>query len=172
MDHKLEQHGWNIETLLKLGGTGAVSGLVGTVPMTAAMLLMHRYLPLQQRGSLPPRKIVMQLAGRVGIRRHMDEPERTTAVLVAHFAYGAGAGVLYGPISRFVSLPGIVKGITYGVLVWVVGYLGWLPVMDLPEAATEETSKRNALMIGAHVIWGGATGIVAGLLTRWWAGRA
>ncbi len=166
MNDEVGQQSWNLETVLKGAGIGAAAGLAGTVPMTAAMLLMHRYLPLQQRSSLPPRKIAMDVARRLGVRRHMNAPERTAATLVAHFAYGAGAGAVYGAVSRRIPLPGVVKGIVYGTLVWAASYLGWLPAMDMREAATEETTKRNALMIGAHVIWGSATGALAGLLDR------
>ncbi len=96
----------------------------------------------------------------------MDEKQRTVTALTAHFAYGAGAGAVYGPVSRVVPLPPVIKGAVYGLLVWAASYMGWLPVMDMPEAATDETAKRNAMMIVAHLVFGSVLGVLADLLDR------
>lgn len=108
----------------------------------------------------------MDLAGKFGVRRRMDEKQRTVTALTAHFAYGTGAGAVYGPVSRLVPLPPVVKGAVYGLLVWAASYMGWLPVMDMPEAATDETAKRNAMMIVAHLVFGSVLGVLADLLDR------
>lgn len=166
MDKNSQESDWNLKTILKAGGTGAAAGLVATVPMTAVMLLVHRYLPLWQRHSLPPRKIAMSLAGRLGVRKHMDSNQRTAATVISHFAYGTGAGAVYGPLSRLVPLPPVIKGAAYGLLIWAASYAGWLPAMNMPAAATDETAKRNAMMIVAHLLFGGVTGVLAHLLDR------
>ncbi|MDQ2743628.1 MAG: hypothetical protein M3Z66_15225, partial [Chloroflexota bacterium] len=55
---------------------GALAGGIATVPMTAFMLIAHRSLPFWQRSSLPPKKITMNIAHRIGLKKHMDEPQR------------------------------------------------------------------------------------------------
>src|SRR5215213_5178472 len=78
---------------------GATSGLFATAPMTAAMVAMHRGLPLHERHSLPPRHITMRAAKKVGLRKHMGEPERAGATLAAHFGYGTAMGTLLGAVA-------------------------------------------------------------------------
>lgn len=145
---------------------GAGAGLVATVPMTLFMLGAHRYLPRRQRSSLPPRKLTMNLAKRVGLKQHMNEPQRTGATWLAHFSYGMAMGAVYGPVARKIPVPSVVKGTTFGLAVWVASYLVGVPALQMPEAAKDQPRHRNALMIGAHAIWGVVAGIVVDFLER------
>jgi hypothetical protein len=45
--------------------------------------------------------------------------------------------------------------------VWAGSYLGLLPMTGLLHSATRERAERNALMIAAHVVWGGVLGALA-----------
>jgi putative membrane protein len=145
---------------------GALAGGVATIPMTAAMLALHRFLPRWQRHSLPPTKIAMSMASRLGLKQHLEEPQQHTAAWLSHFACGIAMGAAYGPLTRRVSVPSLVKGPTFGLLVWAGSYLGWLPAMELPEAAADQPMERNALMIGAHLIWGAVLGPLVNRLER------
>jgi hypothetical protein len=78
---------------------GAFAGLAATVPMTAAMESMHRLLPEQERYPLPPREITMAVAEDAGVRQHLNEPERTSLTLAAHFGYGGLTGAVYAPLA-------------------------------------------------------------------------
>jgi putative membrane protein len=139
---------------------GAVGGLIATGPMTLVMEGLHRNLPAHQRHSLPPKQITVRALGRVGLHHHVDEEEERTALtLVAHFGYGAAMGSLYAPAAHAVGAPGIASGIIFGLIVWLVSYLGVLPVLGLfPPAHKGESRQRNALMIAAHIVWGAALG--------------
>lgn len=139
---------------------GALAGCIATIPMTATMMFLQHRLPLWQRGSVPPKKITMGVLHRLGIKRHMSRPEEQKTAWAAHFAYGTSMGSLYGIVSSKVPGPSPVKGIVFGLAVWAASYLGWLPVMNLPGAATEVTAQKNAQMIVAHVVWGGTLGVV------------
>ncbi|HVF88112.1 MAG TPA: DUF6789 family protein [Pyrinomonadaceae bacterium] len=143
---------------------GALAGLAATVPMTAAMKLMHRQLPRAERYPLPPRRVTMRLAEKAGVKQHLDEPERKALTIAGHFAYGAAVGALYAPLARNSPLRPPLTGATYGLAVWAVSYLGWLPAARLISPATEHPVRRNALMIAAHLVWGAATGA---LVDRW-----
>jgi uncharacterized membrane protein YagU involved in acid resistance len=143
---------------------GALAGLAATVPMTAAMKLMHWRLPREERYPLPPRRVTMRLAEKAGVKEHLNEPERKALTIAGHFAYGASVGALYVPLARKIPLPPPVAGATYGFAVWAVSYLGWLPAAGLISPATEHPARRNALMIAAHLVWGAATGA---LVDRW-----
>jgi putative membrane protein len=137
---------------------GALAGCIATIPMTAIMMFLQRQLPLWQRGSVPPKKITMGVLRRIGVKQHMSRPEEQKTAWAAHFGYGTSMGALYGIASSKVPGPSFVKGIVFALAVWTVSYLGWLPAMDLPGAATEESPEHNAQMIAAHVVWGATLG--------------
>lgn len=143
---------------------GAVAGLAATLPMTAAMLLMRRGLPWTERGPLPPREITEEVADRAGVGGLLGESGRDALTTAAHFGYGAAAGALYGPLSRSLPVPGAALGPAYGLAVWAGGYLGWLPALGILPPATEDSPRRSALMIAAHLVWGLAAGTIADAL--------
>jgi uncharacterized membrane protein YagU involved in acid resistance len=137
---------------------GGICGAVATVPMTVLMRVLHRKLPKSEQYPLPPRLITMNVASRAGIASELDESERFTLTMVAHYGYGFAGGVLYS-----VCLPGsnsITRGIVYGLAIWTVSYLGLLPAFGLFRPATQQPFRRNALMIAAHVVWGAAFGLL------------
>ena len=139
--------------------SGAVAGFTATIPMTVVMLTLHRRaLPAHQRYPLPPRHITMRAAGKARVRQQLDETDRTATTYAAHFGYGTATGAVYGALAPHVPGKPLVKGTSYGLLVWALSYLGLLPALDLHRPATREPAGRNALMIMAHVVWGAALG--------------
>jgi putative membrane protein len=143
------------------GGEGAFAGLIATVPMTLFMLAAQRTLPHRQQYALPPEILTDKFARLVGLRKHMKKPHLLLASLVSHLSFGATAGAIYGPLTRIIPIPSVLKGIVFGLVVWVANYLGWIPVVGMAEAATRQPIQRNALMVAAHVVWGAGTGVLA-----------
>jgi uncharacterized membrane protein YagU involved in acid resistance len=140
---------------------GAMAGLLATIPMTLVMELMRRRLPSHERGRLPPRTIAMRAARRLGMRRRMDERQSRAVTLVTHFGFGAATGALYAPWARRLDpLPPLLEGTLFGLGVWLVSYMGWLPAVGLFGPATRDAHRRAALMIAAHVVWGAALGFL------------
>lgn len=137
---------------------GMLAGFAATVPMTAAMVWLHRRLPHHERYPLPPHQITQEVAEKAGIALALDEGETRGRALANHFAYGAAAGAIYGPLEAHISAPPLVKGACFGLLVWTGSYLGWLPAAEILTPATQHPPRRNALMIAAHIVWGGALG--------------
>jgi uncharacterized membrane protein YagU involved in acid resistance len=128
--------------------------------MTVAMVAMRRLLPMRERYSLPPSEITAKVTEEAGLSDYIGEPEHRALTLVGHFAYGAVAGAVYAPVANKAPLPPILAGIAYGIIVWTVSYLGWLPALGLLPPATEHPTRRNVLMIVAHVVWGAVTGVL------------
>lgn len=137
---------------------GAAAGSVATGPMTLLMTGLHKELPRQEQYPLPPRQITMAAAEAVDLENQLSEPEKQALTLAAHFGYGAGAGALYGAVAPHIPFSPVANGIVYGLAVWTGSYLGWLPAAGILPPATEEPARRNALMIGAHVLWGAVLG--------------
>lgn len=150
------------EALLK----GTIAGLVGTVPMTAFMLLTQRFLPKGQRYALPPEIITKELAHRAHVRQHMNKGQILMVTTVSHFGYGATMGTLYSLLAKKVPLPAVVKGPLFGLLIWAASYLGFLPLIGMSESGQKEPVRRNLMMIAAHVVWGSVMGVVAEVFTR------
>ena len=132
--------------------------------MTAAMRRMHRHLPPDEQYALPPREIIQGLPdGHSGARQ--DEDTISSRSILAHFAYGATTGALFGLLEK----RSIITGVWFGIGVWTASYLGWIPAAGILVPATRHPMRRNALMLAAHVVWGAA--LAAGLREIEEAGR-
>jgi uncharacterized membrane protein YagU involved in acid resistance len=144
--------------------SGALAGFIGTAPMTVFMLLTQRFLPKGQRYALPPEIITEELAHRAHVRHHMNKQLVLGATIVSHFGYGAAMGAFYSPLGKKLPLPGVVKGVLFGVVVWAASYLALLPMSGMLESGQREPVRRNLMMIAAHVVWGSAMGATADAL--------
>ncbi len=136
---------------------GGIAGIVGTAAMTAVMTRLHHRLPPPEQYPLPPREITQRVLP-VRSERALQE-----ASLLAHFGYGAAAGAIYGSLVRRGKAP---PGAVYGVAVWVLSYLGWVPAARILRPAVSHPSRRNALMIASHLVWGAVTALVYKDLSR------
>ncbi len=144
---------------------GTLAGLIATVPMSATMLLLHRLAPPETRHTpLPPETVTAHAAEDADVRDDLGEEGLRAATVAGHFAYGAAAGALYAPVARLTPRP-VVSGIGFGLALWGVGYLGWVPAVGLMPSATEQPVARNAVMIAAHAVWGATAGLLLERLT-------
>ena len=134
---------------------GALAGLIATLPMTLFLIDQHRRLPPLQRYRLPPRVITDQAARRVGIRAPASESGKRARALAAHFTFGALCGLFFPAWGRNLNgVRSVAAGAYYGLGIWALSYLGWVPAMGLMAPATRQPVERNAMMIVAHLIWG------------------
>lgn len=133
---------------------GAVAGFVGTMTMTAAMRRLHRRLPADERYPLTPREIVDSAADQVDVPIARETAKDVT--IAAHFLYGAAVGAV---ISAMNPDPSKRSGALAGGAVWLASYMGWIPAVGTLEPATRHPARRNALMIGVHVVWGATTAV-------------
>ena len=126
---------------------GGIAGFVATMAMTSAMRRLHRQLPARERYPLTPREIVDST---------LDPPPAAAPdlTLVAHFVYGAGCGALIAAANPRIGRLG---GAAAGGAVWLTSYMGWLPAFGVLKPATEHPLRRDAVMLGAHFVWGWAT---------------
>jgi uncharacterized membrane protein YagU involved in acid resistance len=131
---------------------GAIAGFVGTMAMTAAMRRMHRRLPERERYPLTPREIVD--SGSVQLDLPLADETAKDVTTITHFVYGAAMGAMIAALNPD---PGRRGGALAGTAVWVANYMGWIPAVGTLEPATRHPMRRNALMIGAHLVWGTAT---------------
>lgn len=145
---------------------GSIAGFLATAPMTLAMSAMHRALPAKDQEPLPMRQVVDNVAASAGVDLGPDEEVHEAVALSAHFGYGAAVGSLYGPLAGSTGLPRVAEGMLFGLVVWGGSYLGLLPGAGLYPSAKDEAPARNALMIGAHLIWGASVAAVLSALPQ------
>jgi Protein of unknown function (DUF1440) len=140
--------------------SGLLGGAAGCAVMTAFMKRMHRRLPPEDQYPLPPRRIAMTMAAKSGVGPPRREEDRRTLTMLAHYAYGTSLGAVYAVIAPRTRWAPVVGGVPFGLAVWTVSYLGWLPALGLHPPATEEPAPRNALMIASHFVWAGTIAAV------------
>jgi hypothetical protein len=128
--------------------------------MTVAMTSLRRLLPGARRQAIPPRQITRRLAAKAGIARKLDAEQISAATYGAHIGYGAAVGAAYPAFAARVGGPPLFTGALFGFLVWSGSYLGWLPAAGILRPATREPAGRNAMMIGAHLVFGVATALL------------
>jgi putative membrane protein len=145
---------------------GFVAGIGATVPMTAVMILLRRLLPARERYELPPELIVEDAAHAAGVADELSEKHVKLATLLSHFGYGGAMGGIYGALAPRLPLPPVAGGIAFGLAVWGASYLGWLPAVRSRASAPREPTRRNAMMIAAHIAWGAATCVMYRALER------
>lgn len=134
---------------------GALAGLLATGPMSLVMQALFRRLPLHEQYPLPPRQITEEVAEKTGLEPALEsERGKRSATWLAHFGYGASVGSFYPLTAGRLKLPAVVRGMLFGILVWTVSYLGWLPAFNILPPVTQTPIRRNALMIAAHLVWG------------------
>lgn len=132
---------------------GGCAGLLATAPMTLVMHLGHRW-PVREKEALPPQQITEHLAARAGAKPHLDRAQLRALSGVNHCAFGAAMGALYALWAPRVPAPALLKGALWGLLVWAASYAGWIPAARILPPPTHHSTRRNLLMIGAHLVWG------------------
>ena len=145
-----------MERIARGVGAGMIGGLGATLLMSIVMLAARR-AGITPR--LPPDKIAEE-----GIEEVKDGPstedEEAVVATVTHFAFGAGAGALYGGMTAPVApLPLPVAngaGLAFGSAVWLVSYQGWVPALGIMPPASRDHPGRVATMVVAHWVFGAA----------------
>ncbi|GII25033.1 DUF1440 domain-containing protein [Planosporangium mesophilum] len=132
--------------------TGSVGGALATVVMTGWMVARDLTGP---HGEQAPKKLVRRLARRAGLPARRRGPGTVLASGVAHLGFGVGAGALYAAAVPRSTIP---RGVAFGLAVWGVSYLGWIPAIGILPPAHRDEPRRAWTMLTAHVIYGAVLG--------------
>ena len=107
----------------------------------------------------PPERIVEAALDAADVDTTTDASEDVLAV-ASHYAFGIGGGVLFSVLHARRRLPGpaIVHGVVFGMMVWALSYLGWIPGLGiLPPAHHDRPGRRRTMLLG-HVVYGAVLG--------------
>ncbi len=134
------------------------------MPMTLVMVAVERALaPTAQ--PLAPKQIVSKFVRRANAGQ-ISRRKRNLAGWIAHFAFGTATGAIYPLVFSRIAAPAPLKGGLYGVAVWAISYLGWLPAARILPPATQQSKRRNFSLVAAHLVWGAAVGLLVNRLAR------
>ena len=139
--------------------TGAAAGVLATVPMTTYWEMMHTRLPGEPPRPLPPREVTEALAVKAGVSRQLSERDVEWLSMAAHVGYGALTGAIFGTIAPRGGRA-ITSGMLFGLGVWAVSYLGWLPASGVRHSPRWDMPARTALIVTSHLVWGAAAGLM------------
>ena len=155
----------DLDHLASAPTAGAVAGGIAALPMLLALDQLNRHLPGPPERKVEPFRLTDRMAALAGMEDDIPEPALDAAGFAGHIAYGAAMGSLYGMIEPHIPGPGAAKGIGFGLAVWAGSYAGWLPAVGLFPPPQDRPARRNAAIIGAHVVWGAVLGALTSVMT-------
>lgn len=123
---------------------GGIEGVTATLAMSTVMLCAER---LGVMTGQPPRLIIDRFAP------GLNNGAATAAAVVFHGMYGAATGALFAALTPAERVSAR-WGAAYGLLVWVAGYEGWVPVAGVLPPAHRDERGRVITMITAHLVYG------------------
>lgn len=87
----------------------------------------------------------------------LPEPGALVLAVIAHLAYGATVGAL---LAGFVSRITVWVGVGYGVVLWAVMGLVWLPYLGWGLFGTAQTPRVAVATLVLHLVYGSALGLL------------
>lgn len=142
--------------MLRDAAAGAAAGVVATVPMSGLMLAAQKAGLV---GKQPPKRITEAALDAAGVQGRTEREEDALSAL-AHLAFGAGAGALFGVGARALPAraPRVPAGVAFGLLVWLASYAGWVPALGVLPPPGRDRPGRPVTMVLAHVVYGAVLG--------------
>ena len=142
---------------------GMVAGFAGTVVMSVVMLVLKR--AGMEPGELEPKEVAGNVEEKIDMRSLLSRRAFEVSWVTLHFGYGSASGAAYA-LAREIS--GTVRpawaGPLFGVLLWVLGYCGWLPLTGLYPPPTRVPRRKVAANIIAHTAYGATTAVTYRML--------
>jgi uncharacterized membrane protein YagU involved in acid resistance len=145
--------------------TGFWAGILANGPMTMALFRLQKDLPIAPSSPLPPAKLTTDISEPV--TKHISSNRRVDLMLLSHFAYSISCAVVYTWGARKVKNKSpLVKGACFGLGVWSLSYLGWIPALSSRASAPKSSPSKNLQMILAHLVWGTSLAYAVDELTK------
>ena len=143
-------------SVLERAARGAAIGLVATMAMSVVMIII-RALGLVDK--LAPRLIVESTIAQVAPRglRHAKP-----LTVVAHLAFGAGNGAVFGVVGPVVRGSRVAKGIVFATVVLLASYEGWVPAAGIVPPLHRQRAGRATELLAGHAVYGTILGWLAG----------
>ena len=142
---------------------GALGGVAGGLAMYGMkQKVAPKVIPEDmRREGFAPKKAVEWAEEQAGHPDALTQDQEQKAAMVAHLAYSAGFGALYGLARRKADgVPTPLAGALFGLAVWGVSFEGLMPALGMMKATTDMPIQKWPPDIMGHVIYGAATAVV------------
>ncbi|MBA2693527.1 MAG: hypothetical protein H0U65_13725 [Rubrobacter sp.] len=136
---------------------GAAGGVPATLVLSAlrgslsSMGIVHKTAPMQ----------VVESFTESGFASEWPPTAKRLLTLGAHFGYGAGAGTAFGALrsEKEDYATEAAVGASLGVLIWGLGWAGWLPLLGVHQAPWSQNTSKVLLPILDHAVFGAVWGV-------------
>jgi len=79
---------------------------------------------------------------------------------MVHYAVGAAAGALYGTTAYCIPSIGILRGVPFGIAIWLLGNEMIMPALGLTEKLSKYSLLMQANALGEHLAYGFTTDLL------------
>jgi uncharacterized membrane protein YagU involved in acid resistance len=151
---------------LRVAFRGLAAGIFGTALMTLVFILLDR-APRGRETIAPsdPERLIYRAGAKAGARSIAYSPEqRGEAATIAHFGYGGAWGALYALASLFLPRGAVIGGTVFGVLVWIVSFVGFLPAIRQLPPPWQDSPRQVAASLASHLAYGIGTSLALTVL--------
>jgi hypothetical protein len=135
---------------------GAASGAIASAAMGSVFLGARRSGFVSK---VAPEEITETALDAVGV--DAPETEENAASTIAHIAFGAASGALYGLLSRHLPVGPLSGGLAFAGVVMVASYEGWVPAVGALPPLHRQTPAGRWTLIAGHVVYGAVLGHLA-----------
>jgi hypothetical protein len=136
---------------------GAVAGVYASVLMSGVLHAGRRWGSFAKQ---PPILIVRTvLAG--GPAQAL--PAEGLLAALAHLGYGGSWGALFALLTRRHPMTDPLSGMQYALLLWLVGYAGWVPAIGATPLPHRDQLDHQLALVAGHLVYGG---VLAAALRR------
>lgn len=143
---------------------GAASGLLGTVALSGFRQALWHFGLVYETA---PMQVVDRFL-EAGELRDLPPTAKSVLTSAAHFGYGTGAGSVFGMLRKDnKDAPTEASvGAALGLLIWGLGWAGWLPFLGVDRAPWSRNSPRVLLPILDHAFFGAVWGLIYKKLSK------
>lgn len=141
---------------------GSSIGLVSTWIMTKAQTQMQKLTANKEEGkgkSEDPSTVKLaNKASCLTLNHPVPEDKKSLAGNIVHYSFGTSMGLIFSFLQSGKSSNLLLRGISFGGIVWVIADNVLVPLMGLSKSPTKYSLKSHLYALGAHLIYGGTLG--------------
>ncbi len=149
---------------------GALAGLIGGLAGSLTMELFQAGLKKVsgEKGG-GGEDATVKAAERIseGVRNEsLEEDEKQPAGEMVHYAFGGGAGLVYGIAAEALPKSSAGWGLLFGAVLWLLADEIGVPAAGLANGPNKTPVSQHASALAAHLVYGATTDVVRrGVLT-------
>ncbi len=119
-----------------------------------------------QQKDEPSTQIIADKVSKAVSGKEVPKKDKAAAGVGVHYLTGVTFGALFGIVAALRPRTGLFAGLFYGVLIWLFLDEMMLRALNIAPDPRKVPAEKHVEALGAHLVYGSATAIVAKLLLR------